>query len=765
MSIRLICPGCRKQLAVPDTTAGQMGRCPACNTLFNVPADAKPTVESIMPPPPPRRTAVAKPIPAPVIRDEAPVTGLSLIQKLVLGVVALGAVAVGGYFGVRSLSPKEASNEIVADAGKAAAPVREPEPSKSVPGKSDPVPPPPSKTKPHDEEAVEEDIGTPAVPTRPSSKPPKETKPETPPVVVQEPSKEPTPKNDPSAKTEAVATKPPAKEPTPETTTEPSAPADDYRPGGASIYTRLLKSTAMIIRPHGDGRASRGSGSLVHRGQRLVLTNYHVVGDASEVYVTFPLYENGKLITESKQYMRQFEEKFIKAKVVRVLKGQDLALVQLEKLPAGTPVVRLAPKSAQPGDSVHSIGNPGASDAAWLYTKGEVRQVSHKTWQARGAGNEVLPFDAEVLETTSPTNPGDSGGPLVNERCQLVGVTQGADSRARSVSIFIDISEVRKILKEQGVTGETGGGESTPTAGPRTATVAELAKKLQSADARVRADAAAQLAERGGDAKAALHDLIAALADGEKSVRKQAGNALVQIGTLERGEVETGDLPGLRAGLRDDLATAELHRWTIEALLLLGTQARLAATELGKAVRGEDKETRQAALAALDKLGAAARKAAPDVAELLKNDDRFLSARAAMVLLKMDDTLATDESKAAAGVLITVQRPQAAEDLENKQLAALLTEAGKALTRVGKPAVPAVRKALMTTFKGGNRATGEDLFNAIARLAMIRILENMGPSIFSNELDRDLITLGKSDPAVAVREGAKQARAKLKPEK
>src|SRR5262249_20664887 len=149
----------------------------------------------------------------------------------------------------------------------------------------------------------------------------------------------------------------------------------------------------------------------------------------------------------------------------------------------------------------------------------------------------------------------------------------------------------------------------------------------------------------------------------------------------------------------DDLATGELHRWAIEALMLLGTQARLAAAELGHAVRSEDKETRQAALAALDKLGAAARKAAPDVAELLKNDDRFVSSRAAMVLLKLDALLSSDESKAAAGVLINVQRPQAREDLENKPLIALATEAGKALTQIGKPAVPAVRKALMTTFK------------------------------------------------------------------
>ena len=54
---------------------------------------------------------------------------------------------------------------------------------------------------------------------------------------------------------------------------------------------------------------------------------------------------------------------------------------------AGVPVLRLASRSARPGDIVHSIGNPGASDAAWLYTKGEVRQVSHKKWNASGGGS------------------------------------------------------------------------------------------------------------------------------------------------------------------------------------------------------------------------------------------------------------------------------------------------------------------------------------------------------------------------------------------
>ena len=117
------------------------------------------------------------------------------------------------------------------------------------------------------------------------------------------------------------------------------------------------------------------------------------------MFVTFPVYESGKLLVDSNAYRRKFaNNEFIKAKVVHVLKGQDLALVELEKLPAGVSVLRLAGRSARPGEVVHSIGNPGASDAAWLYTKGEVRQVSHKSWQAKGGDGRILSFDAEVLD-------------------------------------------------------------------------------------------------------------------------------------------------------------------------------------------------------------------------------------------------------------------------------------------------------------------------------------------------------------------------------
>jgi hypothetical protein len=99
---------------------------------------------------------------------------------------------------------------------------------------------------------------------------------------------------------------------------------------------------------------------------------------------------------------------------------------------------------------VHSLGNPGGSGALWVYTPGKVRQVYQKKWAAK-AGRETLQFEARVIETDSPTNPGDSGGPLVNDQAELVGVTQGGATNASLLSVFVDVSEVKRFLSSQTV--------------------------------------------------------------------------------------------------------------------------------------------------------------------------------------------------------------------------------------------------------------------------------------------------------------------------
>ncbi len=222
------------------------------------------------------------------------------------------------------------------------------------------------------------------------------------------------------------------------------APVHAEGQGRKGIYQPTLKATVWILSRRGDRLAS-GTGSLIDKKHRLVVTNYHVVGEEKQVRVVFPDFANGKLIAERSHYWGLVaRSRFIPGKVLATESKRDLAIIQLETVPERAQALRLAQEGVGPGDQVHSIGNPGKSDALWEYTSGTVRQVYHKKWRVRD-GETIHEFEAKVVETQSPTNPGDSGGPLVNDRGELVGVTQGYASDAQLVSLFIDASEVRKF--------------------------------------------------------------------------------------------------------------------------------------------------------------------------------------------------------------------------------------------------------------------------------------------------------------------------------
>jgi S1-C subfamily serine protease len=219
------------------------------------------------------------------------------------------------------------------------------------------------------------------------------------------------------------------------------------------VYQQTVRSTAWVISPRDDGKASMGSGVLIDAERKLVLTNYHVVLDGPTVVLFFPSYDNdNELVTDPKQYVENIKGLGIKGKVVRSSANSDLAIIEAERLPRGIKAVPLAAKSPSPGQTVHAIGNSGAADedgALWRYIKGDVRQVYRKKFKS---GNKDLTLDitARVVETDAATNGGDSGGPVVDDKGRLVAITQSFDTVHRSVSYSIDVSEVRILLADMG---------------------------------------------------------------------------------------------------------------------------------------------------------------------------------------------------------------------------------------------------------------------------------------------------------------------------
>lgn len=215
--------------------------------------------------------------------------------------------------------------------------------------------------------------------------------------------------------------------------------------GGGKVYKQAVPSVVWVHSTRARGLAT-GSGSLIDRERRLVLTNYHVVEDTANATVFFPVFRDGQPVPEKSYYKDRLARLAFRGKVIALDKQADLALIQLETLPDDVEALPLAATSPSPGDTVHSIGNTGRSGALWGYVKGTVRQVYRKKWKAQLDPKRVLSFEAKVIETDSPTNPGDSGGPLLNDKGELIGVTQGGATDVQLVSFFVDISEVKQLL-------------------------------------------------------------------------------------------------------------------------------------------------------------------------------------------------------------------------------------------------------------------------------------------------------------------------------
>ena len=215
----------------------------------------------------------------------------------------------------------------------------------------------------------------------------------------------------------------------------PALPADSKPLAGADLYSRTLQGVALVVAPKGQGTAW-----VVDRERRLLVTNFHVVAadadeSADEVMLVFPEYKDGDVIAERDNYLGDLLNKTVTAKVVQADENRDLALLQAESLPDTAQALRLARKGARAGDEVASIGNPGASQALWVYNKGVVRSVYND-------GGE------RIVETQNPLNPGDSGGPMVNAAGEVVAVNVAVSREGSLLSFGIDLSEVKAVLND-----------------------------------------------------------------------------------------------------------------------------------------------------------------------------------------------------------------------------------------------------------------------------------------------------------------------------
>lgn len=177
----------------------------------------------------------------------------------------------------------------------------------------------------------------------------------------------------------------------------------------------------------------RGQGSgFVWDKDGHILTNYHVVADATSVEVIFA------------------NEKRVEAEVLGVDPDADLAILQVD-MPASelTPIVLGNSDDLRVGQLTIAIGNPFGQE--FTMTTGIVSAVGRVVQ----SGNS--PFSIpKVIQTDAAINPGNSGGPLLNRKGEVIGINTQIISRSGSnagIGFAVPIDIARQIVPTL-ITGE-----------------------------------------------------------------------------------------------------------------------------------------------------------------------------------------------------------------------------------------------------------------------------------------------------------------------
>ncbi len=181
-------------------------------------------------------------------------------------------------------------------------------------------------------------------------------------------------------------------------------------PSVVSIEVLRPASSSLFATPSGDipNVSSSGTGFILDMDGHI-MTNYHVVADATEVVV--------KLIDGTQ----------VTAEIVGLDPDSDLAVVKID-----VPEERLSPVTfgdvgqLRVGQDVITIGSPFSQD--WTMTTGIISATNRSI---RGLGSYSI---GSAIQTDASINPGNSGGPLLNMRGEVIGVTSQIQSSTRSNS-------------------------------------------------------------------------------------------------------------------------------------------------------------------------------------------------------------------------------------------------------------------------------------------------------------------------------------------
>ncbi len=195
-------------------------------------------------------------------------------------------------------------------------------------------------------------------------------------------------------------------------------------------FFQFFRRFQMPQGPQGGERAVHGQGSgFIVSDDGVILTNAHVVRDASEVVVK---------LTDRREF---------RAKVLGSDPKTDVAVIKIDA--KNLPTVRLGnTQDLRVGEWVLAIGSPFGFENSV-----SAGVVSAKGRSLPDENGSLVPF----LQTDVAVNPGNSGGPLFNSRGEVVGINSQIFSQTggyQGLSFAIPIDVAKRVEQQIVATGK-----------------------------------------------------------------------------------------------------------------------------------------------------------------------------------------------------------------------------------------------------------------------------------------------------------------------